>query len=312
MCNFQFEKSSPDVVSKPQSLKYPSKIAAVRRLFAMDTAGVLFYAAFLLLSGFVLCFWVTGSCSFDNAWKFVGMQLEIFGLCMLREKIKIRGSVSGISGNTFLIQSLVYLSRVAWSCKESQSLEVIVELGPLLLVLDVLKSIYVTHRSTYNEELDVLKAWYIVPGCMMVALVVHPYWLDGSALYNYCVGSVTYVDAVTLMPQVIMMAKSDGKVEVPIANFVAATAIARCGDVFHTLFLLKIALDMSNFECLRFWLNGELDEMGNAQVYSWILCVMVHIVQLILVVDFLYYFYKARAWASKVTEEITLYHVDHV
>lgn len=250
----------------------------------------------------------------DGVCKFITVPLEILGLLTVREKIKSRNSVTGISGMTFVMQAAVYFTRVPWSLKTCvlefsvwEAFNVTLGICSLLLVLDILRSIFQTHRDSYDDELDVLKAWYVIPACFAAALLMRPSMLDSNAMVTYFLSSVMYMDALTLMPQVMMMAKSEGKVEVPIANFVAATAVARCGDVFHTIFVVQIASDASNFACFRLWMNGELDDEANSFVFSWAICVLVHIVQLVLVIDFLYYFYQAKVWRLKATQDVGMF-----
>lgn len=277
---------------------------SIRKL-GINKLAFLLYAFWTLASGIAFV-WFQGIDDANQAWKFAGMQLEILGLVMLQEKIKDVKSVSGMSGMTFIMQAVVYFGRIAWSWHSNQTFIMILELVPLILALDIVNSIFRTRHITYDAELDILKVWYLMPACLIFALVVRPNWVDSTDLYNYAVGFIMYVDAIALMPQVVMMAKSGGRVQAPIANFVAATAIARCGDVFHTVFIIKVAADMNNWQCLRHYLDGDLDELGNSQVFSWVLCTLVHVIQLFLVMDFLYYFYKARVWARKVTEEVSM------
>merc|ERR1719201_2367992 len=98
---------------------------------------------------------------------------------------------------TFVMYALVYLNRIFLAIVYSDSgdykdrtdiepafhewfkvldedfqlkdLDFYVTLGfcSLLLVLDILYSIFVTHRKTYDESVDALKAWYLIPGCFI-------------------------------------------------------------------------------------------------------------------------------------------------
>merc|ERR1719453_2283742 len=78
----------------------------------------------------------------------------------------------------------------------------------LLLVIDILVSVFVTHRKTYEVELDVLKAWYLIPACWCLALVAHTKYEGGeTVMLRYCWSSTLLMDALTLMPQVVMMAQ---------------------------------------------------------------------------------------------------------
>merc|ERR1719262_1664219 len=107
-----------------------------------------------------------------------------------------------------------------------------------------------------------------------MALLVHAQFSSWTFMYGYSWSSTLYMDVLALMPQVVMMSQSGGKVATPIANFVATTSISRCGDLFHSLFILT---DTRVNEPFSYWT-----------------AVSVQIVHLVLVADFMYYFCKAR------------------
>merc|ERR1719272_1755039 len=106
----------------------------------------------------------------------------------------------------------------------------------LLLVLDCLRSIFVTHRRSYQEDLDVLHVKYLIPGCFFLALLVGPHFHAWSPFIGYMWTSCLYIDVLALLPQVVMMARGGGKVAAPIAHFVAATFLSRIDDLADSLF----------------------------------------------------------------------------
>jgi len=263
------------------------------------------FVCFVLASGFAFTL-VGGVFNVNLTERFGALQLEILGLIMLRRKIKSRDSVSGISGMTFVMYAVVYLCRFGLSLPYDNMLQFSYHLNPnfqwkdldfdaslglvsLVLVLDILRNIFVTHRKTYQTEFDTLKAWYLIPACWTISILVRPHFSNWPFVYGYCWSSTLYMDVLALMPQVVMMANSGGKVSTPIANFVAATSISRCGDLFHSLVFVG--------------------EVRHTEPFSYWLAVFVQIVHLLLVADFMYYFCKARAWANKETEEISLVEV---
>jgi len=305
---FAAAKETPDAKTDkkviPQLKQYDSKLG----VFNFETVSLHFFifVCFVLASGYAFTL-VGGTFNVNLSERFGALQLEILGLVMLRKKIKNRDSVSGISGMTFVMYAVVYFSRIflALPTRDGQAgfLELFdpnfqwkdvdfdVTLGccSFLLVLDILKSVFVTHYKTYEAELDVFKAWYLIPACWATALLVRPHFESWTFMYSYGWSSTLYMDVLALMPQVVMMAKSGGKVETPIANFVAATSISRCGDLFHSLFMLGY--------------------LRSQEPFSYWLAVSVQIVHLLLVADFMYYFCKARTSANKETQEISLVEV---
>eukprot|EP00746_Dinoflagellata_sp_MGD_P166040 gnl/MRDRNA2_/MRDRNA2_95678_c0_seq1.p1 gnl/MRDRNA2_/MRDRNA2_95678_c0~~gnl/MRDRNA2_/MRDRNA2_95678_c0_seq1.p1 ORF type:complete len:330 (+),score=50.52 gnl/MRDRNA2_/MRDRNA2_95678_c0_seq1:86-1075(+) len=297
----------PDDKNKPEELK---KYSAGLGLINFETVPVYFFLFVCFVFGTAFAFKSVGGV-FDTALseRFGALQLEILGLVMVREKIKSRKSVSGVSGMTFIMYTMVYFSRILLALPrdkdgfigipgvtaELKDVDLDATLGvcSFLLVLDVLKSVFWTHCKTYQAELDILKAWYLLPACWTLSLLVRPHFSAWSFTYGYCWSSTLYMDVLALMPQVVMMAQSGGKAATPIANFVAATAISRCGDVYYSLF--GPASGLSETDPVSFWT-----------------AVSVQIVHLLLVADFMYYFCKARAWTSSEKEEIELVKIELV
>lgn len=256
----------------------------------------LVFACFVFLSG---SFYISVGrpVNLDQAGRFASSNLEILGLLMLRHKIAVRGSVAGISGMTMLMYAFVYAQRIVLSLPDSFSfewkdLDFDASFGSvsLMLVLDIVKSVWFTHRSTYQIDLDVLKIQYLVPGCYLAALLVRPHFHGWTSVYGYWWSSCLYMDVMALMPQVVMMSRgmqsTEGKVEAPIAHFVAATFLSRVDDLWDSLVFETSLRD------------------NNATAY-WTV-VFMQSVHLLLVADFMYYWIKARAHKCTLVEDIRL------
>merc|ERR1719272_2154129 len=122
----------------------------------------------------------------------------------------------------------IYLAMPShWSSWSQLNMDATYTIISLLLVLDILRSVFVTHRKSYQADLDVLQAKYVIPGCIVAALLVRPHFHFWSTPYSLTFGSCLYMDVLALMPQVVMMQRSEGKIEAPIAHFVAATFLSR-------------------------------------------------------------------------------------
>jgi len=250
------------------------------------------FASFVLASG--LWYLSVGlPFSRDKVIRFSSSNMEILGLLMLRHKIKVRQSVCGISGMTIAMYAAVYLVRMWLSLPDTlvfewRELDFDATFGSVsfLLVLSILKSVFVTHRSTYQSDLDVLKVQYLIPGCWATAALVRLHFSAWSAWYGYTWCSCMYMDVLALMPQIVMMARGDGKVEAPIAHFVAATFISRIGDLENSLM--------------------ELGHLSEREPFSYWGMVSLQALHLLLVVDFMWYYMKARASATRLLDDLTL------
>merc|ERR550537_112217 len=149
-----------------------------------------------------------------------------------------------------------------------------------------MKSVFWTHKSTYDSDKDILKVQYIIPGCFLMALVVRPHFHTWTHFYGYIWGSCLYMDVLALMPQVVMMAQGGGKVSAPIAHFVAATFVSRIGDLYDSLFY---ETSIQKTDPFAYWMVVVLQSL-----------------HLLLVADFMYYYIKARSMAHGLVDEVKL------
>jgi hypothetical protein len=249
-----------------------------------------------LMAGSVLYYLLGGDLRRADApdiLSFMSTICETLGLLVLQYKIQTQGSVKGISGMSIAMYAIVFVCRQyllmperSWLLIDGWTVEAL-QIPSVLIVMHILYSVFKTHRSTYQEELDVLKITYIVPGCIALAIILHPHFQDGE-WHSFLWTSYLYMDVFSLLPQIVMMAKSGGKIEAPIAHFVAATAIRWLID-------------------LGFWyFDFNLGPQGyyKGVNVSGILIVAFHILSLCLVADFMYYYVKARLGGSKLSDDL--------
>merc|ERR1719265_1595313 len=100
---------------------------------------------------------------------------------------------------------------------------------------------------------------------------------------GYMWSSCLYMDILALLPQVIMMARGGGKVEAPIAHFVAATFVSRIEDLSDSLLFFGKSLRPDEY-------------------FSYYTIIFFQVLHLLLVADFMYYYVKARASGSGTME----------
>jgi len=257
------------------------------------------YSCFLM-AGSMIYIQLGGSftdTSLYSQFGYMSCAAEAFGLLMLRHKIQRQESVSGISGMTLGMYAIVYALRAVmeippltllalddWSIK-------VLEVAAFFLVLDVLYAVFKTYKTTYQKELDVLKIQYLVPGCLLLAVVLHP---DLRIDLAHSLGwtATLYLDVMALMPQVVMMSKGGVLVEAPISHFVAATALSRAVDLWFWYYAFDTVGPIQNQDAL---LN-----------YSGWLIVFFHVVHLALVADFIYYYIRARCYGRGFSEDVSI------
>jgi len=264
-----------------------------------DNGPMSLYACFLM-GGFVVYELNGGSfrtMTPEDRIGYISCALEAFGLLAVRQKIEAYGKVSGISGMTMIMFTLSYVLREWESVMMAKQILSnvdciaieILQFSSFMLCLNVTWMVFKTYRKTYDAELDVLSVKYLVPGCFLAALVIHPSFMQGW-VYSFSWTASFYIDVLALLPQVVMMSRGGGKVEAPICHFVAATAISRIFDLFFWYYRMNLGP------------QGFIWGFN----YSGMLIVVFHFINLGLVADFMYYYIKAKMSGSKFSEALTL------
>lgn len=255
----------------------------------------------LFLAAFYICYILGGGClsksTREDKLGYISCILEAAGLISLQWKVSHRGHVEGLSGMSMIMFTLTYsmrefetfcVAKVPWVTIDGMALEML-QLASCALAYVNLWSIFKTYRRSYQEELDVLKVKYLIPGCVLLGLVLHPHFRQGWK-YSLSWSMSFYVDVLALLPQVVMMQRGNGKVEAPIAHFVAATALSRMND-------------------LGFWYyRWNLGPQGwwHGINISGMIIVGFHIISLLLVADFMYYYIKARMSGQTMSEDMSI------
>lgn len=262
-------------------------------LFGNSSLG--FVSVYLVLGAVYLLFGGhPGHTAVEKVTNFFSISVEVLGLLMLRHKIQVNNSVKGISGMTMIMYAVVYTIRIWLAMPEHWSGDV-TELSidssfgffSLLLALDILWSVFATHRNSYQHDLDILNVKFLLPGCLVFAILMRPHFHTWTTTYGYVWSSCLYMDVLALMPQVVMMSRGGGKVAAPIAHFVAATFLSRIEDLWDTILY-----------------HGS--QLESEERFSYGLVVAVQFVHLLLVADFMYYYVKARTSGSGLVDDLDM------
>jgi len=257
------------------------------------------YAVFLMV--FFCCYTLGGgrltNTTREDRLGYLSCILEASGLISLQWKIIKRGHVEGLSGMSVIMIALTYsmrefetfgLAKVPWVTIDGMAIEMMQIVSCLLAYVN-LWSVFKTYRSSYQEELDILKVKYLIPGCVLLGLVLHPHFRQGWK-YSLSWSMSFYIDVLALLPQVVMMQRGNGKVEAPIAHYVAAMAFSRMSDLIFWYFRWNLGP--------QGWWHG-INISG-------IIIVGFHVVSLLLVADFMYYYIKARLHGRHMTEDMSI------
>lgn len=210
--------------------------------------------------------------------------IQCFAYTCLRLKISQQKSVAGISGKTLILQALSYGLRLCSTTWLKGYIPVdgtgdflyqLLDVFALLMVLQIIYCVFKSHRNSYQAEHDIFSVHIIALCCFVLAALIHPD-LNNRPVFDTLWTAALYIDVVAMMPQLGMLAKIGGEVEALTSHFVGATAL-------------------SKFVSLIFWYHGysELAPLdGSFNLAGWAI-ISAHVIQVLLLVDFLFYYVKA-------------------
>lgn len=162
--------------------------------------------------------------------------VQCFGFLLLLFKVRSQETVAGLSSRTLEMYTLVFLFRLSSTLVKNGYIPVdrsgdwAYQAGDavsLLAVCQLLYCVQVTHKHTYQLELDTLDIWtYLVPACVLLAVFVHGD-LDASPLFDIAWTISLYVDTFALLPQLVMLFKIGGAVDGLNCHFVACISVSK-------------------------------------------------------------------------------------
>merc|ERR1719456_325093 len=107
----------------------------------------------------------------------------------------------------------------------------------LVTVVCVLYHVYYRYSSTYQSDQDAFEIGYLLSGCFVLAVLLHPH-LNSRPLFDTLWTFSLYVDVFAIMPQLWMMAKLELGSGLPVLNahFIAAIAAADGVSLFFWVY----------------------------------------------------------------------------
>jgi ER lumen protein retaining receptor len=214
----------------------------------------------------------------------LSMAIQCFGYACLMIKVFQTKNVAGISGRAIILQAVSYVLRLCSTTWLKGYIPVdatgdwlyqFLDVAALLMALQIIRCIFKSHRRTYQEESDTFNARTAVIVCVVLAVLVHPD-LNARPVFDTLWTTGLYIDVIAMIPQLWMMSKTRGGIEALNCHFVGATAVSRCVN-------------------LIFWFHGfvELAPLdGSFNLAGWVI-IMAHVIQSLLLCDFLFVYVKA-------------------
>jgi len=193
----------------------------------------------------VVAYFVFSLCASVVGWKFsdgdfsavltLGAGIQCLGLFLLSIKVNAQRSVEGLSSKTLEMYVLFFLTRLSSTLCKNGYIPVdqsgdwayqAADIGALLITLQLIYTVHKKHRFTYQAEHDTLPIHKVLPGLVLVALFVHGD-LNNSPFFDVIWMFSLLVDTVAMLPQLWMLAKMGGEVELLTKHFVAAMVMSR-------------------------------------------------------------------------------------
>lgn len=223
---------------------------------------------------------------------------QCFGLLLLLFKVRTAKTVSGLSARSLEMYVLFFVFRLGSSMFKNGYIPVdrtgdwvyqTTDIVSLLMCLQLLYCIHITHRSTYQADIDTVEIWRAIPACVLVAIFIHGDLNDSPFFDTVWTTSLT-LDTVAMIPQLWMLYKCNSQLEGLNAHYVAAIVVSR-GLAFW------------------FWFHGFPEiapQKGGFNTAGWLIIVC-HSFQLLVCADFMLQYVKnacrAGQEALKVLEE---------
>jgi len=231
---------------------------------------------------------VFSECSY-SAILTLGAAVQCLGFYLLLVKVQRQRSVAGLSSKTLEVYFLVFIFRLSSTLVRNGYLPVdrsgdfvyqSADIISLVCVLRLLTCMQ-TMRKTYQEAYDSFAVGKCVPVCVLMAIVLHGN-LNASWFFDTTWTISMNLDTIALLPQLWMLTKIGGEVEGMTSHFIALVLVSRACQ-------------------FAFWFYGfrELQRDGS-NLAGWQLIIM-HALQLLLAVDFMYYYVKANIKGRRMT-----------
>jgi len=240
----------------------------------------------LLICGIVIAQRCIADLGFSSVLT-LGAAFQCLGFYTLLIKVERAKSVAGISSKTVHLYAAVLFLRLGSTCLYSGYLPVdssgdflyqLLDIVSLFLVLQLIKCMDITYPKTYQDSEDTMEVSRMAICAIVFAICIHGN-LNDSFIFDSMWTMSMNLDTVAMLPQLWMVTKL-GEVESLTSHFVA----------------LLIASRACSF---AFWFYGykELrdDRHGRNSInVAGLQLLAAHALQLLLSLDFLFYYVKAR------------------
>lgn len=220
----------------------------------------------------------------------LSVMIQCLSFVLLALKISSTSSASGVSARTLGIDALSLCCRLSSTLWLEGYLPVdasgdwvyqVADLCSLAVVGYLLWQVLVVRRGSYQESSDTCTCWIPVVVAFVLSCLFHAD-MDHYPLFDTLWTFGLFLDAIAMIPQLWLIAKSGGVVEAVTSHYIAMMALSRL--LSATFWYLA----MDSVACDKFWIEGF--NHGSWGILA------AHAVHFLLLSDFVYYY--ARGCAS--------------
>jgi hypothetical protein len=249
---------------------------------------ILVYVAFLSVAGYV--YHVIAGQAFSSLLT-LSVVFQCLAFSLLGVQIVSSGSVAGISAKSLLLDVFAIASRLTATVFE-ESYQPTDRTGDwmyqafdglsLAMVLWVLYRVCSVQRRTYEADEDGFPAMPLALGALVLAAVFHAN-MNESPFFDTMWMCSVFASAISVLPQVWMLAHRRGKCPALTSHFVAVMALARV---------------LSGAYMWHAYPEIEADPFFGNVKYAGYAVIVAHVVHLLLLGDFAFYYVKNVAVAG--------------
>lgn len=207
--------------------------------------------------------------------------VHFLGIGLLLWKLMRKKNVGGLSLRSQELTAMFLSVRLVCSYQMEYDIHTLLDLMTLGATAWVTYLLWVPLKEHYEKykEQDVVKVWYVIVPCLLLALVSHPgtrHPFLFRVMWAFCV----YLEAVSVLPQLVMMQKSK-VVEKFTGHYVFALGVSRFISCAHWVLQL---------------IGGDTFVFRAFGMGLWPACVLLsEIMQTFILADFCYYYVKSYA-----------------
>jgi hypothetical protein len=216
----------------------------------------------------------------------LSVMLQTLALALLAVQVLLKGSMTGISAKTLMVNALAICCRLSSTLWLNGYLPVDASGDYLYQMVDLLSvgilgwllhQLFAVRRHTYQAEQDSLPIAPLVLGAFVLAAILHGN-MNSRPLFDSLWMASLFLSTIAVLPQLWLITQTGGRVEALMSHHIAAMA---AGSILSGIFMWHARNDIT---CTPWF--GQF----NHAIFA---ILSAHLLHIVLLGDFAYYYIKA-------------------